>query len=120
MAHPTTPHTESGQNRTHEESDLEPGVHTDTVARGEDAALHSDSEGPQTGTNRGPAHAPSAGEPKHDLIGQPETVLEGSLKSRAPEGSGQGITNRSQTEESEGQGKVVADRPDVQSAINKA
>jgi hypothetical protein len=120
MARNTTPHTESGQNQEFDESDLEPGVSADTVARGEDAALYSDSDGAQTGTNRGAAHVPGDGPRHHDHgTHTPDTLLEGSLETRAPEGAGQGITGRSQSEESVGQKKVVADRPDVQSGINQ-
>ena len=46
-------------------------------------------------------------------------MLEGNLGSRTPEGGGQGISNRAQSEENAGQAKVVAQRPDVQSAINE-
>ena len=116
MAHQTTPHTESGQNQSFEESDLEPGVTAGSVGRGEDAA---ENDGPQTGTNRGQAHAPDGG-PHHRTQPQPDTVLEGSLSTRTPEGAGQGITGRSATEESEGQKKVVAERPDAQSAVNQS
>jgi len=117
MAIQTTPHTESGKNHGAAESDLEPGVSADTVARGEDAALYDESTGAQTATNRGTAHAPGSG-PVHRGPIQPDVTLEGSLTTRAPEGPGQGITGRSQTEESVGQKKVVENRPDAQAGIN--
>ena len=117
MAGPTTPHTESGQNQGFEVSDQEGRASAETVARGEDA-YGAGTEGAQMGTNRGAAHAPGTATSHHGS--HPiETVLEGSLGSRAPEGAGQGITNRSQTEESVGQAPVVRDRPDVQSGINQ-
>jgi hypothetical protein len=47
----------------------------------------------------------------------PSTTLEGHLSSRTPEGEGQGITTHSLAEESKGQEKVVAERPDAQSGI---
>ena len=119
MAHSTTPHTESGQNREFEESDLEPGISADTVARGEDAALYSNDEGAQTGTNRGAAHAPGGSSGHHGAL-QPGVTLEGSLSTRAPEGAGQGISSHSQTEESAGQKKVVEERPDAQSGVNQS
>lgn len=116
MPHSTTPHTESGQNQGFEASDMEGRAGNQTVARGEDA-YEAGTDGAQTGTNRGAAHAPGTG-PSHHGSHPIDTVLEGSLESRAPQGSGQGITNRSQNEESEGQSKVVAERPDVQSGLN--
>ncbi len=119
MARNTTPHTESGQDQEFDASDLEPGVSADTVARGEDAALYSESEGAQTGTDRGPVHAPGSGLRHHDIHSL-DTVLEGSLKTRTPEGEGQGISSRSQNEEGAGQKKVVDNRPDAQAAVNKS
>ena len=120
MAHSTTPHTESGANHEINESDLEPGMSTTDVGRNQDAATYSESEGAQTATNRGPAHAPSAAGVRAHPKGQTDTNLEGDLSTRAPQGAGQGISGRSQTEESVGQAKVVADRPDVQSGVNKS
>ncbi len=117
MAGPRTPHTESGQNQGFEASDQEGRASAETVARGEDA-YSAGTEGAQMGTNRGAAHAPGTG-PSHHGSHPVETLLEGSLTSRAPEGGGQGITNRSQTEESTGQAPVVRERPDVQSGINQ-
>ncbi len=119
MAMQTTPHTESGKNHEESESDLEPGVSVNTVARGDDAALYAEDEGAQTATNRGPAHAPGSGPLNHGPI-QPDTNLEGSLTTRAPQGEGQGITGRSLSEESVGQKKVVEKRDDAQAAINQS
>lgn len=116
MAHSTTPHTQSGQNQGFEESDREGRLSEQPVARGEDAYT-AGTDGAQTGTNRGGVHAPGTG-PSHHGSHPIETVLEGTVETRAPQGEGQGITNRSQTEESVGQSKVVKDRPDVQSGIN--
>ena len=120
MAHQTTPHTESGENHEFDESDLEPGLSESMVGRGEDAATYAESEGAQTATNRGPVHAPSAGGGHGVSPHIPETVLEGSLATRSPEGAGQGISGRSQTEESMGQKKVVEDRPDAQAGVNQS
>ncbi len=116
MAHSTTPHTESGQNQGFEASDMEGRAGSQTVARGEDA-YEAGTDGAQMGTNRGAAHAPGTATSHHGS--HPiDTVLEGSVDTRAPQGQGQGITNRSQTEESAGQSKVVTDRPDAQSGLN--
>ena len=119
MAGESTPHTTSNQNQSFSDSDLEPGVTEHTVARGDDAALYENSEGAQTGTNRQEERYPSEGSSRH---GAPETdtVLEGSVKTRTPHGEGQGITNRSVDEESAGQEKVVAERPDALSGVNQA
>ncbi len=118
MAHSTTPHTESGQNQGFEESDREGRLAEQPVARGENA-IPTDTEGAQTGTNRGAVHAPGTG-PSHHGSHPIETVLEGSLASRTPGGDGGGITNQGHAAENEGQAKVVNDRPDAQSAVNQA
>ena len=117
MAGPTTPHTESGQNQGFEASDQDGRASAETVVRGEDAYT-AGTDGAQTGTNRGAAHAPGTG-PSHHGSHPIENLLEGSLGSRAPQGDGQGITNWSQTEEAARQEGVVRDRPDVQSGINQ-
>ena len=119
MAIQTTPHTESGQNQSSETSDLEPGTGAGSVGRESDAELHRVSEGAQTATNRGPAHVPGDG-PRHHDLHTLDTNLEGSLETRAPRGEGQGISGRSLTEESAGQEKVVADRPDAQAGVNQS
>ncbi len=117
MPGPTTPHTESGQNQGFEASDQEGRASAETVARGEDA-YEAGTAGAQMGTNRGAAHAPGTATSHHGS--HPiETVLEGNLSTRAPQGEGQGISNRTQMEESTGQAPVVRDRPDVQSGINQ-
>ncbi|HEY0785836.1 MAG TPA: hypothetical protein VGD62_08175 [Acidobacteriaceae bacterium] len=115
----TTPHTTSHQNQSFSDSDLEPGVTTHTVARGEDAALYENSEGAQTGTNRQSERYPSEGSSRHGAS-VTDTVLEGSLKTRTPTGEGQGITNHATREESERQDKVVKQRMDALSAVNRS
>jgi hypothetical protein len=117
MAQPTTPHTESQQNHRFDQSDTEPNPTRQTVEAGQDAALYVNSEGAQTGTNRGPQNFPDTAS---HLNTEPfATAQEGNLATRTPEGSGQGITNHSSSEESARQRKVVKDRPDAQAAVNR-
>ena len=114
----TTPHTESQGNQNRAQGDLEPNLEPGDLARGEDAALHENAEGAQTGSNRSFAHNESQG-PKHSA--QPETEAHtGHLTSRISDSESQGITNHSAREESVGQKKVVSERPDSQAGLNKS
>jgi hypothetical protein len=116
MAHQTTPHTQTEQNRKPDRSDLEPDQMEQTAGRGPDSDLYRNRDGAQTGTNRGPQHAPGArGNPNS----QPApAAYEGSTNTRTPEGEKQGITSHSSQEESSRQQKVVNDRSDAQAGVN--
>ncbi len=115
MAGPTTPHTESGQNQGFEASDYEGRASIKTPARGEDA-LAAGNEGAQTGTERGPVHAPSARHGSHTI----ETLTEDEAGSRQPANpDAQGISNRAQFEEDPTRGVTVEHHPKVQAAIDE-
>jgi hypothetical protein len=116
MAHSTTPHTQTQQNREPEQTDLEPDQLKQEVGRGKDSDLYREREGAQTGTNRGPEFIPN-------LRGNPNSepaaaALEGSTTTRTPGGKEQGITSHSAEEESRRQEKVVKDRPDADAGVN--
>ena len=117
MAHSTTPHTESQQNRKPDRSDLEPDQLEQTAGTGPDAELYRNNEGAQTGTNRAPERFPDNA---HNPNVQPNAAAEeGNLTTRSPGGSGQGISSRSLDEEQPGQQKVVSERPDAQAGVNR-
>jgi hypothetical protein len=116
MAHQTTPHTESEQNRKPDQSDLEPDQLEQSAGRGQDSDLYRNHDGAQTGTNRGPQHAPgSRGNPNT----QPAAAAyEGATSTRTPASEKQGITSHSSHEESSRQQKVVKDRSDAKAGVN--
>jgi hypothetical protein len=116
MAHATTPHTQTQQNRTPNQTDLEPDQLEQTAGTGAETELYNRREGAQTGTNRSPHVIPGSG-------GLPNTepaaaAYEGSVTTRAPAGEKQGISSRSADEERPGQQKVVQERPDANAGVN--
>lgn len=116
MAHSTTPHTESQQNRKMDRTDLEPDQLEQTAGTGADAELYRNNEGAQTGTNRGPQNFPDNAT---NLNTEPAVAAyEGSVSTRTPGGAVQGITAHSSEEESRRQQKVVKDRPDAEAGVN--
>ena len=116
MAKQTTPHTESQQNRSPDQTDLEPDQLAQETCGGDDASTYRNADGAQTGTNRAPEKYPRASE---RLNTEPAVAAyEGSLRTRTPQGEGQGITGHSASEESSRQRKVVKDRPDAQAGTN--
>ena len=117
MAKPTTPHTESQQNRRSDQSDLEPDQLEQTAGTGQETQMYTNRQGAQTGANRAP-------ERQQDRAGNPNTqpnatAQQGGLETRAPRGSQQGISSHSQDEESTRQEKVVSERPDAQAGVNR-
>ena len=118
MARPTTPHTQTQQDRKPEETDLEPGQIEQTAGTGPDEKLYRNHDGAQTGDNRAPEFLPAS--PSNLKTEPAVAAYEGSVSSRASGGEGQGISNRSAGEESGRQEKVVRDRPDVQASVNHA
>jgi hypothetical protein len=116
MAHATTPHTETQQNRKLDRTDLEPDQLEQTSGTGEDAELYRNNEGAQTGTDRAPEKFPDAASNLNTE--QAVAAYEGSVTTRTPPGSGQGITSRSADEENVGQERVVRNRPDAQAGVN--
>jgi hypothetical protein len=117
MAHATTPHTQTQQNRTPNQTDLDPDQLEQTAGTGAEADLYNRREGAQSGTNRGPQFIPAS--PKQPNTEQPAAAHEGSVTTRTPGGSRQGISSHSADEEKPGQQKVVKDRPDAQAGVNR-
>jgi hypothetical protein len=116
MAHPTTPHTQTQQNRRPEQTDLEPDQLDQTAGSGPDAELYNRREDAQSGTNRGRHVVPtSGGAPNTE---QSAAAFEGSVTTRTPGGEKQGISSRSADEEAPGQQKVVKERPDAKAGVN--
>jgi hypothetical protein len=116
MAHPTTPHAETQQNRKLDRTDLKPDQLEQTSAMDEDGELYRNNEGAQTGTNRAPQNFPDTASNLNTQ--QAVAAFEGSVSTRTPPGSGQGISSRSSDQENEGQQRVVRDRPDAQAGVN--
>jgi hypothetical protein len=117
MAKQKSPHTQSEQNQSQTQMNLEPGELEQMLGTGEDARTYENSDGAQTGGTRSPRHAPKAGV-KHNV--EPATAaFEGETTSRTvKDPNKQGATNRSSAMENEGQKKVVKDRPDAQAGVN--
>jgi hypothetical protein len=112
MTKQNTPHTQTRQDVEAEQTDLQP----EQESSGLDQTISENSEGPQTGENRNgrntqPRRTQHRTEPQ-------AAAYEGSLSTRTPNNSGQGITSRSAEEESARQEKVVNDRPDAQAGVN--
>jgi hypothetical protein len=91
MAHATTPHTETQQNRKLDRTDLEPDQLEQTSGTGEDAELYRNNEGAQTGTDRAPEKFPDAAS---------------------------NLNTEQADEENVGQERVVRNRPDAQAGVN--
>jgi hypothetical protein len=116
MAHATTPHTQTQQDRRAAQADLEPDQLEQTAGTGPDAGLYDRREGAQSGTNRAPHVVPSSvGSPNTK---QPAAAFEGAVTTRTPGGEKQGISSHSADEELPGQQKVVNERPDAQAGVN--
>ncbi len=116
MAHQTTPHTESQQNRNPDQTDLEPDQLAQDAGRGPDAELYRNADGAQTGSNRAPENFPRAAE--HLKTEPASAAYEGTLSTRTPQSDAPGITSHSASEESARQQKVVKDRDDAKAAVN--
>ncbi len=113
----TTPHTESQGSRDAAESDLEPNLARADVGRGDDADSFENRDGAQTGSNRSFARTGSQG-PQHNT--EPFTAAEDNPHAtRTPHSDNQGVTNHSADIESEGQQKVVSQRPDSQAGVSQ-
>ncbi|MGI8771918.1 MAG: hypothetical protein ACR2JE_10825 [Acidobacteriaceae bacterium] len=78
-------------------------------------------EGRQSGGSRA-EHAAyaDAGSEGHRKVEPEQEAHEGSLRTRAPQGEEQGISNASSSEEAESQRRVVSERPDARAGINPA
>lgn len=117
MAVQSTPHTQTQQNTSAAQADLEPNQLIQDLGQGEDAALYENREGAQTGGTRAfNANATKDNLPK---VLQEDAALTGRINTRTPESPDQGITNHSASEESERQRKVVSERPDAQAGVDQ-
>jgi hypothetical protein len=113
-----TPHTQTQQNTTPEQSDLERDEQPYEADSPADEALYEHAEGSETGTNRSPREVQTRSV-RHRT--EPEVEAhEGQVSTRSPKKPVQGITDRSAEEESTRQEKVVKERPDAQSGVNRS
>jgi hypothetical protein len=114
----TTPHTQTPQNTDPAHADLEPNQQAADSGQGEDASLNENMDGAQTGATRAfNANAIRS----HHVHTEPRTAaLDSGIDARTPESENQGITNRSASEESARQRKVVSDRPDATSGVDQS
>jgi hypothetical protein len=112
MTKQRTPHTQAQQDVEAEPTNLQP----EHASSGPEQTSSENSEGHQTGENRN-GRKTQARNTQQSTEPQP-AAYEGSLSTRTPKNSGQGITSRSAEEESTRQEKVVDDRPDAQAGVN--
>jgi hypothetical protein len=82
-----------------------------------DAELYENMEGAQTGGTRA-FNANDVRNHAHRTVDR-GAALTGSVSTRTPESDQQGITNRSASEESARQRKVVSERPDAQAGVDQ-
>ena len=115
MAKETTPHTQTQQNADEIASELEPL--RDEAAENDDAGVYAHSAQAQTGGTRA-FHANEERINRPD-VQQESAAMTGRTNTRTPESEKQGITNRSASEESARQEKVVRDRPDAQAGVDQ-
>lgn len=117
MAVQKTPHTQTRQNMDPTAADLDYGQHVGDAGHGEDVKLYENMQGAQSGGTRA-FNANDGRSNMHRTIGR-SAAMTGSVSTRAPESDLQGITNRSASEESERQKKVVGERPDAQAGVDQ-
>lgn len=116
MTKQTTPHTQTQQNIGAEQADLTVDELEQQAGTRADGEAYSNREGAQTGTNRTHTRLPNI---EGDRNTEEETVAhEGTVATRTPQGSMQGISSHSASEESARQEKVVGDREDAQAGVN--
>jgi hypothetical protein len=114
MTKQKTPHTQTQQDTSPEQTDL------DNDERGFEAEasdpIYENMDDAQTGEDRSPRKLQTGG-PSHRI--EPEQVAhEGSVHTRTPKRPSQGVTAHSAEEESARQEKVVNARPDAQAGVN--
>lgn len=110
-----SPHTQSEQNISFEQTDMDPDLERE-LATGDESQL-PESRGGQIGGTRSPRRTPRSG-PEHKT--EPAAVAyEGSVKTRMPRDEHtQGISSQSSAEESKRQEKVVNARGDAKAGVN--
>lgn len=109
MTKQKTPHTQSQQNTSPEQTDSE----QNEIRSGE--PIYENVEGAESGANRSPRTLQTGG-PQHNTEPEQE-AHEGPISSRLPRKPAQGITTHSAEEESARQQKVVNKRPDAQAGV---
>jgi hypothetical protein len=117
MAVQTTPRTQTQQNISAAQADLDPNQSIQDVGQGDDAAIYENRDGAQTGGTR--AFNANATNDSLPNVLQEDAALTGRTNTRTPESPDQGITNHSASEESQRQKKVVSERPDAQSGVDQ-
>ena len=117
MAVQKTPHTQTRQNMDPTSVDLEDNQLVGEAGHGEDAKLYENMQGAQSGGTRA-FNANDVRSHTHKTMAR-TAAMTGSVSTRTPESDQQGITNRSASEESERQRKVVAERPDAQAGVDQ-
>jgi hypothetical protein len=98
-------------------ADLDENQIVEDVGQGGDAELYQNMEGAQTGGTRA-FNANDVRNHAHHTVDR-DAALTGSVSTRTPESDQQGITNRSASEESVRQRKVVSERPDAQAGVDQ-
>lgn len=111
MAIQSTPHTESQQNRGEAETELEPNQIAERLERDGNDGLYANMDGAQTGMSRS-AHITDVTGPKHNVLDEASAAT-GATAAGVGDGETQGITNRSQHAEHDGQVKVMKGREDA-------
>jgi hypothetical protein len=117
MAVQKTPHTNTRQNMDPAAADLDDNQLAQDAGHGDDADLYANMDGAQTGGTRA-FNANDVRNHAHQTIGR-SAAMTGSVATRTPESDHQGITNRSASEESARQRKVVSARPDAQAGVDQ-
>jgi hypothetical protein len=78
-------------------------------------------EGRQSGASRSEHAAYAAARSEgHRNVEPEQEAREGTLRTRAPEGEEQGISNASSSEDAASQRRVVSERPDARAGVNRA
>jgi hypothetical protein len=98
-------------------ADLDENQLVGDAGHGDDAKLYENMEGAQTGGTRA-FNANDLRSHSHRTMDR-SAAMTGSVNTRTPESDQQGITNRSASEESARQRKVVSERPDAQAGVDQ-
>ena len=118
MAIQKSPHPNTQQDTKPEQSDLELNEQEFEADSPADQAIYRAAEGAETGMNRSSREIDTRSE-RHRV--EPETEAHGgSVSTRTPKQTSQGITTHSAAEESKRQEKVVKDRADAQAGVNRS
>jgi putative membrane protein len=114
MSKQETPHTQTQQNTTPEQSDFEADQKGSEAKAKEEGVTNTH----DTGSNRNQKNLQTG---KSARKTEPESSAhEGAISTRTPKRPVQGITAHSAQEESDRQEMVVKDRPDAQAGVNRS